>query len=166
VATTNILDKWMPGDDNTAYNVSAPVLLVPGTNIKAWAFSPDSDMEIVLDGILDGLYGDTTGYTVQIHYATPLNATGAVRWSAAIKRIQDDVDKSDDGTYGTATAANDTVGSVAGEVKYYNAAIAKANDDALAVGENFRLRIQRVTSNAGDTHSGWAYITCVTMTET
>ena len=96
-------------------------------------------------------------------------ATGAVVWSAAFRRVQDDLEDLDTAVqaYDYNNAAAGTAPSVIGEVAYENVAFTDGADmDSVAVGEYFILRVRRVPTDAGDTLVGDALIHSLSLKET
>lgn len=166
MAAGDFIGKWLPGEDNSPMENRPPVMLVPGTQIKAWRFDPDADNTIFLDGIV-GLSTTgplPTGITVRGVWVTPANGTGAIRIGASITAVDTGADTSAGGTYGTEVTANNTVDATAGEVLILSQALTSI--DGTANGDGFRIKLRREASNAGDTHTGYAYLISVLAIDT
>ncbi len=109
------------------------------------------------------------GLTVLVHYAMTSATSGKVRWEVSIERIgnaQQDLDAD-----GFASAQGVNVAAVPGTSGHVDiASIAFTNGaqmDSIAVGEAFRLKIQRKPSDTtNDTATGDAELVAVEVRET
>ncbi len=93
--------------------------------------------------------------------------TGATRWLVSFERHQEDVTDIDTDSFATAQAVNATAPATNGARAYDAVAFTDgAQIDSLAVGESFRLRIERDATNAADTMVGDAELARVEIRET
>lgn len=123
--------------------------------------------ECTFGAVLPRRYGGA-GITVYIHYAMTSATTGNVEWSTFFERVgdgQQDIDS--DGFDATGVVSSDiAVPGTSGHVDIHaNAHSAGARLDSIAVGEYFRLKVQRTTPSTSDA-SGDAEIVAVELKET
>ncbi len=144
--------------------VMIPKTLAAGANWREGASSPVERLPIFLFDqttteymdflcFLEGYGGN--GLTLRLAWMAPTLTTNNVRWGAAIRRFQDDVDKLDvSHTYAfNDVAADDPAPSAAGELGYVNITFADGADmDSWANGEFAIIRIRRTpaTSNLAE----------------
>lgn len=132
-----------------------PVLCFDATTSEAAVFT----------GIVPRNYGGG-GITVYVHSAAATATSGTIGWLIAFERIgQGSQDIDSDGFASNQTLTAVTVSGTSGNVNIDNVAISNgANMDSIAVGESFRLKIARDTTN--DTATGDAHLLCVELKET
>ncbi|MEK9207067.1 MAG: hypothetical protein AAB922_01195 [Patescibacteria group bacterium] len=129
-------------------------------------FDDATDESVDFEGVLPRNYAGG-GVTVYIHYCDEAIA-GVLLWQAAFERIGDgsqDIDA--DGFAATQSSASLTVPATSGNVDIASIAFTDgAQIDSIAVGEAFRLRINRDANNILDTLVGDANLLFVELQET
>jgi hypothetical protein len=107
------------------------------------------------------------GLTLAIIWSATTAASGVTRWLASFERHQADVTDIDSDSFATAQAVNATAPGTNGARSYDEIAFTDgAQIDNLAVGESFRLRIERDATNAADTMLGDAELARIEIRET
>lgn len=107
------------------------------------------------------------GVTVYIHYAMTSATSNVVMWYAAFERISDSQQDIDSNGVATARSVTPTVPGTAGHVDIASIAFTDgAQMDSVAVGEGFRLWIQRGADEGSDTATGDAELWAVEIKET
>lgn len=127
-------------------------------------FDEASTETAIFSGVLPRHYAGG-GVTITITWMASTATSGNVIWETAFERGTTDLDSDSFATavQGSAAGANGTSGIVT------QTAIAHTNGaqmDSLAVGERFRLRLQRIGGNGSDTMSGDAEVLAVEIRET
>ena len=129
-------------------------------------FDDTTDESVDFEGVLPRNYAGG-GLTVYIHYCDEAVA-GVLIWQAAFERIGDgsqDIDS--DGFAAAQSSASLTVPATSGNVDIASIAFTDgAQMDSVAVGEAFRLRINRDADNILDTLVGDANLLFVELKET
>jgi hypothetical protein len=104
------------------------------------------------------------GITVTLTWMASTATSGAVFWGTAFERMNTDLDADSFATQVTgASTANGTSGIIT------TVALAHTNGasiDSIAVGDAFRLQVQRIGGNGGDTMTGDAELLTVELRET
>jgi hypothetical protein len=107
------------------------------------------------------------GLTVTLAWAASTATTGNVVWAVSIERLQDDVDDTDADSFATAQTVTAACASASGELSYDAVTFTSgAQMDSLAVGEAFRIKVQRTGSSGSDTMTGDAELFRVEIRET
>lgn len=120
----------------------------------------------IFTGILPRNYAGG-GLTVNIHWMATSATSSNVKWNAYIERHQAGTDDQDADSFAAAQTATGTAVSPSGtEIVTAITFTNGAQMDSLAVGERFRLKIERDAANGGDTMAGDAEITSVEIKET
>lgn len=130
-------------------------------------FDDTTDETAVFGAVLPRHYAGG-GLTVYLHYAMSSATTGKVRWEVSVERIGDEQQNIDADGFATAQAVNvAAVPGTSGHVDIVTIAFtAGAQMDSLAVGEGFRLKVQRKPSDTtNDTASGDAELRLVEVKE-
>lgn len=98
-----------------------------------------------------------------VTYMMASATSGAVYWEGILEAVTDgDATDLDAGTsFGTTNSANGTVPATAGYIDQIT--ITLTNADSIAVGDYFRLSINRDANNASDTATGDAYLLAVEL---
>lgn len=129
-------------------------------------FDAGADEAACFKGILPSHYSGG-GITIKIHYAMTSAVSGNVIWQTAIERIgdgQQDIDS--DGFAAANSTGAVAVPATSGHIDI--CAVGHANGaemDSLAVGEGFRLKINRDADNGSDTATGDAELWAVEIIE-
>jgi len=97
-----------------------------------------------------------SGLIVRIIFAATSATSGNVRWSVAFERGNTDLDAD---SFATAAAANVAVAGTSGIAAV--ASITITTIDSIAAGDLFRLIVQRIGGDAGDTATGDAELIAV-----
>ena len=131
-------------------------------------FDDTTDEAMMFSGVLPRHYGGN-GITVYIHYAMTSATTGKVRWDCSFERIGDGSQDIDSDGFASANSVNvAAVDGTSGNVDI--ASIAHTNGaqiDSIAVGEMFRIKIERKPSDGtNDTAVGDAELIMVELKET
>ena len=128
-------------------------------------FDTGTDEYAIFSAIMPRAYGDG-GITVYVHYSMSTATSGTCAWQVAFERIGDqqrDVDT--DVTWAPNNIAAVTVPGTSGNVDIVNTTFTDGADmDSVAVGELFRIRINRDVS--ADTAAGDAELHLVEIKET
>jgi hypothetical protein len=130
-------------------------------------FDDTTDEAAVFSAVLPRSYAGG-GLTVYIHYAMTSAEADDVIWQAAIERIGDGVQDIDaDGFAAAQSSGAVTVPGTSGLVDICTVVFTDgAQMDSLAVGEAFRLKINRDADNANDDAVGDAELVAVEIRET
>lgn len=131
-------------------------------------FDDTTDESAVFKAILPRNYAGG-GLTVYIHYSLTSDITNKVRWEASFERVgdgQQDIDAD-----GFASAQGVNVAAVPGTSGHVDIASIAFTDgaqiDSIAVGEGFRLKVQRKPSDTtNDTAVGDAELWAIEIKET
>lgn len=161
MASGNTLLEWLPADgeppstNHATFNTRNGILVSEFDDTTAEA--------LVFRGILPSHYAGG-GLTLEAHWMGKTATTGNVVWGGEIERGNTDLDADSFATQQTATgAANGTSGIETVTSVTFSSG---ANMDSLAVGEAFRLRLQRVAANGSDTMTGDAQLIALCLKET
>lgn len=121
----------------------------------------------VWTGVLPNNYAGG-GITIYLHWAASTATSGNVIWQSAFERIGNGSQDIDSDGFATAvTWAAAATSATSGNVTISNQAHTNgAQIDSVAVGESFRLKIERLGSNASDTMTGDAELVAVELRET
>ena len=102
---------------------------------------------------------DAGGVTLTLPWMAASATSGVARWSAAVRRIQDDAEDIDASHTYDYNDVDDTAASASGELSYPTLAFANGADmDSWAVGEVAIIRVRRNASHANDTMTGDAQL--------
>lgn len=131
-------------------------------------FDDTTDEALMFTGIVPRHYS-SGGMTVYIHYAMTSATTGKVRWDSSFERMGDGSQDIDSDGFATANSVNvAAVDGTSGNVDIASIAHTDgAQIDSIAVGEGFRLKIERKPSDTtNDTATGDAELILVEIKET
>lgn len=131
-------------------------------------FSDTTDEKAVFKCIMPRNYAGG-GITVYIHYAMTSDVTNKVRWEAAFERVGDGQQDIDSDGFAAAQAVNvAAVPATSGHVDIVAITFTNgAQMDSVAVGEGFRLQVERKPSDgANDTATGDAELWAIEIKET
>lgn len=123
----------------------------------------------VFSGVMPQVYAGTTGITVYIHAALSSDTNNAhkVRWDAAFERIGDSQQDIDSDGFAAVQSVSMSVPSTSGYLDIVSIAFTDgAQMDSIAVGESFRLKVQRDHDHADDDATGDAELFKVEIRET
>jgi hypothetical protein len=135
--------------------------------LPLYDYDDTSPENLDFDCRLEGYGGG--GLTISWDWSATTATTGDVRWGAAIRRIEEDVEDIDTTQIYDYNYATDTTASASGERSRVSIAFTNGADmDSLANGEAFIIRVIRDAINAADTMVGdaelWAWTICVKET--
>ena len=164
MASGNSLIIWRAQDGRAPASNAATLDL--RNNHPVLDFDDTTDESADFEGVMPRNYAGG-GVTVYLHYADTAIA-GVLIWEAAFERIGDgsqDIDS--DGFAATQTSGSLTVPATSGNVDIISIAFTDgAQMDSVAVGEAFRLRINRDANNVLDTLVGDAELLFAELKET
>jgi hypothetical protein len=157
------LASW-GGHSFTYYQAQAyPVL--QSTGRKATAFSDSADWFVTAEGVMPISYAGGNVEMI-LHWSSWTATTLNARWGVEFERLAAGGNRTDTQTFSAINAANFTVATPLSALKYSTfGTLTPANINSIAAGESFRVRVNRVGSNVGDTLVGLAYLNAVTINE-
>lgn len=117
----------------------------------------------VFVGIMPKHYS-SGGVTIYLTWMASTATSGNVVWETSIERGNTDLDADSFATGNNATGAADGTSGIVTQTSI--AHTQGAQMDSVAVGEMFRLRVQRLGANGSDTMTGDAELVLVEMRET
>jgi len=107
------------------------------------------------------------GLTVTLYWMATSATSGAVVWSVALERHEDDAFDLDANGFASAKTVTSTAPSASGEVGVDSVAFTDgAEIDGLLAGESFRLSVARAVADVGDDMVGDAELFKVEVRET
>ena len=110
---------------------------------------------------------DGSGVTVTLVWLAATATTGDVVWDVSFERHEDDATDFDADSFAAVNSATATTASAAGEPQYTAITFTDGADmDSVAVGESFRLRVNRDADNGSDDMAGDAQLARVEIQET
>ena len=128
-------------------------------------FDASADEVAVFGDVLPRHYAGG-GVTVTLVWMATTATSGNVVWSVAIERDDTATDLDTD-SFATANTATAAAPATSGAPAYTTIAFTNgAQMDSLAVGEAFRLKVQRTVSSGSDTATGDAELLAVEIKET
>lgn len=133
-----------------------PVLLFDQTTPEAAIWSD----------VLNRAYGGG-GLTAYIHWSADGVTTGDVIWDVSIERVGDGQQDVDSDGFATANSVTDAAPGTDGFVTIANVTFTDGADmDSVAVGEKFRLKLERDADNASDNMAADAQLHSIEIKET
>jgi hypothetical protein len=107
------------------------------------------------------------GVTVYLHWAAASATSGDTYWRVYWERIGSEVQDLDSDGFASAQGSADTTSGTSGYVVVHSVAFTDgAQMDSTTAGDEFRIKVDRFASDAGDTMSGDAELYCVEIRET
>lgn len=103
--------------------------------------------------------------TFRLFWSGQLTTTNDVVWQLQTHRLQDNGEALDDTFDGTSTTATDDANTVSLAIRYTDITRTQAQMNSLAAGDFFKLRIQRLGSDAADTMTDDAWLFGVEISE-
>lgn len=137
-------------------NMATPV--VRNTNL-ALAFDAATDETIYFRTVMPSDYAAET-ITVTVHWRADSATSGAVKWNVAWEAMTGDIDSDSFDTDQTGTT---TTAGTAGNPNTTAITFTQAQADGITAEDEFRLRVTRDADDAGDTMTGDAHVTSVTV---
>jgi hypothetical protein len=135
-------------------------------NHLVWDFDAAVNELLDFESLLPRNYNGN-GLTVALVWSGTTATTGVTRWLVSFERHQADVTDIDTDGFATAKAVNATAPATNGARSYDEIAFTDgAEIDGLAVGESFRLRVERDATNVADTMVGDAELARIEIRET
>jgi len=120
----------------------------------------------VFSDVMPRHYGGN-GVTVYVHAAFTSATSGSACWAVSFERIGDGVLNIDGDSFATAACVRHPAHGTAGTVTTASVAFANgAAMDSIAVGEGYRLKLQRVPGDDWDDASGDAEMRFIEVKET
>lgn len=134
---------------------SIPVLDFDAASIESAVFS----------GSMPENYSDATGITIEIDWTASSATSGNVIWGIGLERgVGQDIDS--DGFASNVTAAGAANGTSGIQTTTSIALTKGAQMDSVVAGDRFRLRLQRIANDGGDTMTGDAELLAIRIIET
>lgn len=163
MASGNILDRFFPPGEPPSSN---PATFAIRNQHPVMLCDAATDESVIWTSVLPSNYSGG-GLTVRIYWSAASATSGNVVWEAAFERIDDEGQDTDSDGFASTQTATAAAPGTSGAVQYTDIAFTDgAQIDSLAVGELFRLKINRDANNGSDTMSGDAEIHAVTVRET
>ncbi len=156
-----------PPGSNKAFPVVVVGASTPAEHIPAWAFGDGAAAYLDFLCRLDNYGGN--GLTFLLPWLAESATSGAVVWSVAIRRIQDDAENlgTTAHTYDFNDSAADTAPSALKEVSYPTVTFTDGADmDGWVDGELAVVRVRRNPGTGGDNMAGWAGLLALIGSET
>ncbi len=165
MASLNTLCQFFPQDNEPP--ASNYATLDTRNSHLVLDFDASTDEAAVFKGILPSHYSGG-GITIKLHYAMTSATSGNIIWQTAIERIGDGQQDIDSDGFATANSSSATaVPATSGHVDILSIAHTSGTQmDSLAVGEGFRLKVNRDADNGSDTATGDAELFAVEIVET
>lgn len=95
---------------------------------------------------------------IDIDWVAETATTGGVTWGVEIERLNAGGPDIDSDSFNTQQTGTSTTNATSGIITRTSITLTNAQADAWAAGDSFRLRLQRVTSDGGDTMTGDAQV--------
>lgn len=160
-----ILDIAIPAANGAALSVRAGGS-TPAERFTCYAFDAATVEYLDFKCRLMPNYGGG-GLTLTVPWMAATATSGVCRWSAAVRRLQDDAVDIDAAHTYDYNDADDTAASASGELSYAALTFANGADmDNWAVGELAIVRVRRNASHANDTMAGDAQLAGLWANET
>lgn len=165
MASGNTLAYWTPESNEPPATVMA--LLNTRNGILVLEYDDTTEWKAIFRGVLPSNYGGN-GITVYIHWMAKTATTGNTIWGTEFERDN----ANNHALSGDSFAAQNASGASAANAvvaKVTVVSIAHTNGaqlDSLAVGDAFRLRVDRVAASGSDTMVGNAQLIAVELRET
>lgn len=129
-------------------------------------FDDSTDEAAVFRGILPRNYGGG-GITVYLHWAATSATTGNCIWDVSFERIGEGQQDIDADGFAAVQSVTATAPGTSGHLDIASIAFTDGGQmDSVAVGEGFRLKVNRDANNASDTMTGDAELWGVELKET
>jgi hypothetical protein len=107
------------------------------------------------------------GVTVYLHWSAASATTGDVRWTSAFERLEEAGTDTDADSFAARIASDSTCTATSGAIRVMTLVHTNgAQMDSLAVGEGFRLQVEREAAATSDTMVGNAQLVKVEIKET
>lgn len=152
-----IIDVSIPAANGAALSFRAGGS-TPAERFSCYAFDAATIEYLDFKCLLLANYGGG-GITLVLPWMGATATTGVCRWSAAVRRIQDDAEDIDISHTYDYNDVDDTVASASGELSYATLTFTDGADmDFWAVGEVAIVRVRRNASHANDTMAGDAQL--------
>lgn len=130
------------------------------------AFDATAGQAIYFESILPRNYSGG-GVTIYLHWMSASATTGNTRWTSALERQEEAGTDLDADSFATKIASDSTCTATSGAIRVMTLAHTNgAQMDNVAVGEGFRLQIEREAAHGNDTMTGNAQLSLVEMKET
>lgn len=132
-------------------------------------FDADQTEAAIFSDVLVEHYAGTTGITVYLHvsWSSDTNAAHKTRWEVSLERIGDGQQDVDSDSFAASQGVSQNVVANSGDVDITSIAFTDgAQMDSIAVGELYRIRVQRDHDHADDDATGDAELHAVEIQET
>lgn len=155
---------FLPRDGEARTSNSAAITVIQGTNmpVSALAFDAATEEDIFFRFVATS-YG-SGNVTVRVYWYADSASSGDVIFGAALSCITPNTDTQDVETdaFATANTVTDTHLGTTGQ-RLHSADITVSNLDSLAAGDHVTMRFYRDADAGGDTMTGDALVTFVTV---
>jgi hypothetical protein len=161
MASGNTLLEWHPYSNEPPSSNGAT--RAERNNRPCLAFDDSTNQYAIFSGVMPQHY-DGNGVEVYLHIALASATSGDMDWDVAFERVAEYLDLDSDSWRTPNSTDNTTVPATAGLIKIVSVAFTDGLDmDNVAVGEGFRLRINR--DAVSDTANGNAELYWVELRE-
>lgn len=128
-------------------------------NQMVMAFDATTAESVRFGAVLPSDYSAET-ITVTIYWAADTATSGDVVWSVAFERGNTDMDAD---SFNTARTGTTTTNATAGIGNTTAITFTQAQADGVTASDKFRIQLQRVAADAGDTMTGDAHVDYITL---
>jgi len=125
-------------------------------------FDDSSDESIIFHGIMSKDYADDN-IIVDLDWIAKTATSGDVRWGLEFERMNAGGHDLDADSFNTQQVGTSTTNGTSGIITRTSITVTQAQADAIAAGDSFRLRVERVATDAADTMTGDAQLLRVNL---
>jgi hypothetical protein len=152
-------------DLNDASFLSSPAQGKSRNNHPIIAFDDTTDENVVLSDVLPGAYASGSNISVRIDWVAASATSGDVVWGLELERVAAGGHDIDSDSFDTQKTGTSTTNATSGIPTRTTITLDNSEADAIAAGDRFRLRVERVATSGSDTMSGDAEIVAVSLVQ-
>jgi len=141
---------------------SNPVVAGSRNNHPILGFDDTTAESIIFNNTIPNNY-DGEDINVDIDWVAETATTGGVTWGVEIEANAPGGNDIDSDSFDTQQTGTSTTNGTSGIIKRTTITLTQVEADAIAANDSFRLRVQRVTGDGGDTMTGDAEIIKVSV---
>ena len=150
-------------DANDAiYPASDPAVASSRNGHPVIAFDDSTAENVIFNDVMSDAYDDGD-IDVNVDWVAETATTGGVTWGVEFERNNAGGTDIDSDSFDTQQTANSTTNGTSGIITRTTITLTQAESDDLEAGEAYRMRVQRVTGDGGDTMSDDAQIISVSV---